>query len=74
VGYLLMLRPILAVAAVGVGGYVLWQVLWGFLFPILGVVLGVVWTVLKIALIVLAAYWIYRLLVRNGNKKAEASS
>ena len=35
-----MLRPIMIVGAVGVGGYLAWQVIWAFLLPMLGALLG----------------------------------
>lgn len=67
-----MWKPVLFVAAAGVGGYMIWQVVWAFLVPLLGAFLGFLWMALKIGLIVLAIYWVYRLIVKNG-KKAEAS-
>ena len=66
-----MLRPVLIVGAVGVGGYVVWQLFWTFILPLLGVVLGFVWMVVKIGLLVGLAYWIYRMLMKGVAKKAE---
>ena len=51
-----MWKPILGVAAAGVGGYVIWQVVWTFLLPILGAVLGFLWVALKIGLVALLIY------------------
>jgi len=65
-----MQKPLLVIAAVGVGGYVIWQVVWAFVLPLLGAFLGFLWMALKIGLIVLAIYWVYRLLVKNHNKKS----
>lgn len=38
-----MLRPVLIVGAVGVGGYVAWQVFMAFILPLIGAVLGFLW-------------------------------
>jgi len=67
-----MWKPMLLVAAAGVGGYVIWQVVWTFLLPILGAFLGFLWVALKIGLVVLAIWWVYRLITKNS-KKAEAT-
>jgi hypothetical protein len=66
-----MLRPVLIIGAVGVGGYVAWQIFWAFILPLLGAVLGFLWLVLKIALLVGLAYWIYRMLMKSVTKKPE---
>lgn len=65
-----MWKPILTVAAVGVGGFVLWQIVWAFLVPVLGAILGFLLTALKVGLLILLAYWIYRI-VANGKKKQQ---
>jgi len=61
----------LIIGAVGVGGYVVWQLFWTFILPLLGVVLGFVWMAVKIGLLVGLAYWIYRMLMKGAAKKAE---
>jgi len=66
-----MLRPVLIIGAVGVGGYVIWQLLWAFILPLLGAVLGFLWMAVKIGLLVGLAYWIYRMLMKSVSKKAE---
>jgi hypothetical protein len=68
-----MWKPILTVAAVGVGGFVLWQVVWAFLLPMLGAFLGFLLTALKVGLLVLLVYWTYRLLVNNKKEPAAES-
>jgi len=58
-----MMRPILALAAVGVAGIALWQVLFTLLLPLLGTVVGFLVTLAKIAfliLLVLVAAWLFR--------------
>ena len=60
------------VAAAGVGGYVIWQVVWTFLLPILGAFHGFLLVAIKIGLVALAIWWVYRLITKN-NKKAEAT-
>lgn len=67
-----MWKPILGVAAAGVGGYVIWQVVWTFLLPILGAVLGFLWVALKIGLVALLIYWAYRMITKKA-KQAEST-
>jgi hypothetical protein len=67
-----MLRPLLIVGAVGVGGYVIWQLVWSFILPLLAGLLGLVWMVVKIGLLVLAAYFAYRMFVKAATPKQEA--
>jgi hypothetical protein len=69
-----MLRPLLIVGAVGVGGYVIWQLVWSFILPLLAGLLGLVWMVVKIGLLVLAAYFAYRMFVKAATPKREAGS
>jgi hypothetical protein len=65
-----MWKPVLMVAAAGVGGYVIWQVVWTFLLPILGALLGFLWFAIKIGLVALAIWWVYRLITKNSKKAA----
>lgn len=69
-----MLRPIMIVGAVGVGGYLAWQILWAFILPMLGAVLGFLWMAVKIAALVALAYWAYRMFQKSLGKKEEATS
>ncbi|MBE0591916.1 MAG: hypothetical protein IH616_05900 [Gemmatimonadales bacterium] len=69
-----MLRPVLIVGAVGVGGYVAWQVFMAFILPLIGAVLGFLWMVLKIAALIGLAYWIYRMLMKSVTTKPETES
>lgn len=68
-----MLRPLLIVGAVGVGGYVIWQIVWAFVLPLLAGLLGLLWMALKIGLLVLAAYFAYRMFVKATRPKQEAT-
>jgi hypothetical protein len=63
-----MLRPLLIVGAVGVGGYVIWQLVWAFILPMLAGILGLLWMAVKIGLLVLAAYFVYRMFVKAATK------
>jgi hypothetical protein len=68
-----MLKPVLAVAATGVLGLILWKILAVLLLPMLGVALAVVFTVLKFALLaglVLFAIWLWR---RFGHRETGAA-
>jgi hypothetical protein len=67
-----MLRPLLIVGAVGVGGYVIWQLVWAFILPMLAGILGLLWMAVKIGLLVLAAYFVYRMFVKAATPKQEA--
>jgi membrane protein implicated in regulation of membrane protease activity len=70
-----MLRPLLIVGAVGVGGYVIWQILWAFVLPMLAGLLGFLWMVVKVGLLVLAAYWVYRMFLKGtSNTKEEVET
>jgi uncharacterized membrane protein len=66
-----MLRPLLVVGAVGVGGYVVWQILTAFLFPLLGAFLGFLWMILKVVLLIALAYAIYRLIMKAAREASE---
>jgi len=58
-----MLRPVLAVAAVGVGGYALWKILWVLLLPLIGTLVGFMAFVVKaffILALVLIALWVFK--------------
>lgn len=64
-----MLRPVLAVAATGVAGYLLWQLFWKVAAPVLGVLAGFLLVAAKVvflALLVLLALWIYKRLSRRA--------
>jgi hypothetical protein len=63
---------LLIVGAVGVGGYVIWQLVWGFILPILAGLLGFLWMAVKVGLLVLAAYFVYRMFVKAATPKPEA--
>ena len=69
-----MLRPVLIVGAVGVGGYLAWQVIWAFLLPMLGAVLGFLWMAVKIGLLVVLGIWVYKMFQKSIAKKQEATS
>ena len=70
-----MLRPLLIVGAVGVGGYVIWQILWAFVLPLLAGLLGFLWTVVKVALVIVLVYWVYRMFVKsNSTEKQEVET
>jgi TRAP-type C4-dicarboxylate transport system permease small subunit len=69
-----MLRPLLIVGAVGVGGYIIWQLVWSFVLPMLAGLLGLLWMAVKIGLLVLAAYFVYRMFVKAATPKKEAES
>ena len=64
-----MWKPILTVAAVGVGGFVLWQLVWAVLMPVLGGILGFLLAALKVGLLILLAYWIYRVVTNNKKQQ-----
>jgi len=66
-----MLRPVFAVAATGVAGYLLWQLFLKVVAPVLGVLAGFLLVAVKVVflvLLVLVAVWIFRRL----SKRAEA--
>ena len=69
-----MLRPIMIVGAVGVGGYLAWQVIWAFILPMLGALLGFLWMAVKIGLLVALGIWVYRMFQKSIGKKQEATS
>jgi len=56
-----MLRPVLALATVGVLGVVLWKLAWLLVLPFVGMVLGFVILAVKVLLIVGLLYLAYRL-------------
>jgi hypothetical protein len=56
-----MLRPVLALAAVGVVGVVLWKLVWLFVLPFVGMLLGFLIVAGKVLLIVGLLYLVYRL-------------
>lgn len=64
-----MFKPILTVAALGVAGIIVWKFAWGLLFPVVGVAVSLAVWAIKLALLALVVYVIYRI-VRAG--KAEA--
>ncbi|MDH3457273.1 MAG: hypothetical protein OER90_10575 [Gemmatimonadota bacterium] len=64
-----MWKPILTVAAVGVGGFVLWQLVWAVLMPVVGGILGFLLAALKVGLLILLAYWIYRVVTNNKKQQ-----
>jgi hypothetical protein len=68
-----MLRPVLIVGAVGVGGYLAWQVIWAVVLPMLGALLGFVWVAVKIALLVGLAFLVYRMFKKSIANKQEAT-
>jgi hypothetical protein len=64
-----MLRPVLAVAATGVVGYLLWQLFLKLVAPLLGVLAGfllVAGKVVFLAVLVLVALWIFKRLSRRA--------
>lgn len=56
-----MWRPVLALAAVGVVGVVLWKLVWLFILPFVGMLLGLLIVAAKVLLIVGLLYLVYRL-------------
>jgi hypothetical protein len=62
------------VGAVGVGGYLAWQVIWAFVLPMLGALLGFIWMAVKIGLLIGLAFWVYRMFQKSLGKKQEATS
>ncbi|MDH3495360.1 MAG: hypothetical protein OER21_01170 [Gemmatimonadota bacterium] len=59
-----MLRPILAVAAVGLAGVAIWQLLWFLVLPLLAGVLGFAMLALKLILVALILWAAWRLVRR----------
>jgi uncharacterized membrane protein YuzA (DUF378 family) len=59
-----MFKPVLGVAAVGLIGFLL--------LPLIGTILGVVFFFVKIALIGLAIWFLYRLFRKRPNDEATA--
>jgi len=59
-----MLKPVLGVAAVGVIGFLL--------LPLIGTLLGVVFFFVKIALVVLAVWFLFRVFRKQPNDEPHA--
>ena len=66
-----MLRPVLGVAAAGIFGVILWKIL---LLPLVAGLLGVLFTILKVALLAGAVFFVMWLLRRNNGGEARDSS
>lgn len=63
-----MLRPVFAVAATGVAGYLLWQLFLKVAAPLLGLLAGFLLVAAKavfLILLVLVAWWIFKRLSRR---------
>jgi hypothetical protein len=67
-----MLKPILGLAAAGIGAVVLWKVLALLLLPLLGVAIGLVATVVKLVFIAGLVLFVFWLLRRVGRREASA--
>ncbi len=65
-----MLRSLLTLAAVGVAGFVVWNVVAALLFPLL---VGFLALVVKIALIALLVFALYRIMRRVNRPRVETS-
>jgi len=54
------MKPLFAVAAVGVAGFALWKLASAFLLPVVGVVLGFLFKLALLAGLVWVALWFFR--------------
>ncbi|NIM52484.1 MAG: hypothetical protein GTN62_14230 [Gemmatimonadales bacterium] len=64
-----MVRPLLALAAVGTLGYIVWQLIWRLLLPVIGTLVGFLLVAIKILffiLLLLVAYWIFKRLTKQA--------
>jgi hypothetical protein len=66
-----MLKPVFGVAAAGILGVVIWKIL---LLPLMAGLLGVLFTILKVALLAGAVFFVVWLLRRSNGGEARDSS
>lgn len=65
-----MLKPVLGVAAAGIFGVILWKIL---LLPLVAGLMGVLFTILKVALLAVAVFFVVWLLRRGNGGEARDS-
>lgn len=68
-----MFRGVVAVAALGVGAYIAYELFRTFVLPLLGMVLGLAMFLLKLVLVALAIVLLFRLLKRWNGRSAAAA-
>ncbi len=65
-----MIRPVLGLAALGVAGFLAWQLMWGFVLPLVAGIFAILLKLMFWGLVIVAVVWVFRKPSRRSEQVA----